>query len=244
MQPNQTAKNPQNYSTSESWKMFDRIAPRYDFLNRFLSFGLDVGWRKDLAKFLPQRQNLEILDLATGTADVPLYLLQRTKNIRQIYGIDMSRSMLKIGEKKIARADFSDRILLREGDINQIPFAQNRFDAVTIAFGIRNVEDPAHVLREIHRVLKPKGRALILEFSIPQVMPIKPIYLFYLQQVLPRVGTLVSGDLKAYHYLNATVRAFPFGKEFCEMMAHAGFINVKTNPLSSGIAAIYQGEKV
>ena len=238
-----TLENDFPYSKAESWKMFNRISRRYDFLNRFLSFGLDISWRKKLAFFLPQKSNLEILDLATGTGDVLIYLCRRAKNIRAAYGIDMADKMLDVGHKKIKRNGLNDKITLKKGDANQIPFEEDSFDAVTIAFGIRNMTEPKHVLKEMGRVLKKGGRALILEFSIPRNTLIRAIHLFYLRKILPKVGAVISGDLKAYQYLNQTVEAFPYGEEFCQMMRDVGFRNVKANALTFGTAMIYEGTK-
>lgn len=231
------------YTKAESWKMFNRISKRYDFLNRFLSFGLDISWRKNIARFLPAQPNLEILDLATGTGDVLIYLLRRAKNIKSAVGIDMADEMLKIGRNKIAKFGLAEKVRLQHGDVNSIPFNENQFDAITIAFGIRNVEVPSRVLSEMRRTLKKGGRALILEFSLPKNPVIKAVYLFYLRFIMPAIGALISGDSSAYSYLNKTVEAFPYGDEFCRLMCDAGFVNVKANPTTFGVGTIYQGDK-
>lgn len=232
------------YGKSDSWRMFNRISSRYDFLNRFLSFGLDIGWRKKIAVFLPQKSDLEILDLATGTGDVLLYLFKRRHDISQAYGIDLAGQMLRIGREKILKNGLGDKIILKEGDANQIPFDENRFDCTTIAFGIRNVSEPIRVIREMYRVLRKNGRALILEFSIPKNPFVKANYLFYLRKVMPKIGALISGDPQAYRYLNQTVESFPCGEEFCGLMRAAGFKDVRANLLTFGAASIYQGDKV
>ncbi|MFA5060103.1 MAG: bifunctional demethylmenaquinone methyltransferase/2-methoxy-6-polyprenyl-1,4-benzoquinol methylase UbiE [Candidatus Omnitrophota bacterium] len=231
------------YSKSESWKMFDKISGRYDLLNRLLSFGLDIGWRKKIVSFLPPKNDLTILDLATGTGDVLLYLFEQTKSIKIAYGIDLSEKMLLIGQEKIKTRKLEAQIILKNGDINQIPFEENYFDAATIAFGIRNVVNPKQVLSEMLRVLKPGGRAIILEFAIPENALVRPIFTFYLRKILPAVGALISGNLKAYKYLNQTVETFMYGEEFCQAMGACGFLNVRAHPLTFQTAMIYTGEK-
>lgn len=227
---------------SESWRMFDAISPRYDILNRLLSFGLDILWRERLVPFLPDNPR-KVLDLATGTADVLLALVRGNQNIKEAVGIDLADRMLAIGRGKIARANFSGKITLTHGDANQIPFEDNAFDAVTIAFGIRNVEDHNRVLREMRRVIKPGGRALILEFSLPENKLLRAAHLFYLRVVVPAVGGLVSGHGQAYRYLNRTIETFPCGDDFCVLMEFCGFQDVKAHSLMGGIATIYVGEK-
>jgi demethylmenaquinone methyltransferase/2-methoxy-6-polyprenyl-1,4-benzoquinol methylase len=165
---------------SESWRMFDNISPRYDYLNRLLSFGLDHHWRKTLSKCLPNREDMHILDLATGTGDVLISLFQKNLNIESGVGLDMSEKMMEQGQKKIEEAGLATKIKLMRADASQIPFPDETFDLVTIAFGIRNMESPETVLTEIHRVLKPGGRTLILEFSLPKNAFLRFLSLFYL----------------------------------------------------------------
>nr|MBI3618013.1 bifunctional demethylmenaquinone methyltransferase/2-methoxy-6-polyprenyl-1,4-benzoquinol methylase UbiE [Candidatus Omnitrophota bacterium]MBI5025044.1 bifunctional demethylmenaquinone methyltransferase/2-methoxy-6-polyprenyl-1,4-benzoquinol methylase UbiE [Candidatus Omnitrophota bacterium] len=230
---------------SDSWRMFDEISPRYDLLNRLLSLGLDVFWRRQLVRFLPARtgRDLSLLDLATGTADVPLTLVRRGKNIEYAVGIDLADKMLAIGREKVTRAKLEDKILLSHGDASHIAFNADVFNVVTMAFGIRNVADPLRVLREMRRVLKPRGRALILEFSLPENSTLRAPHLFYLRAVVPTIGGLISGHGEAYRYLNQTIEQFPCGAAFCAIMADAGFHNVTAHPLLGGIATIYAGEK-
>lgn len=225
--------------------MFDAISPRYDLLNRLLSLGLDIFWRRQLVRFLPVGAgcDLSLLDLATGTADVPLTLVRQSKNIEHAVGIDLADKMLAIGREKITLANLADKITLSHGDANHIPFEDNVFDAVTIAFGIRNVEDHNQVLREMRRVLKPRGRAIILEFSLPENKALRATHLFYLRVVVPAIGGLVSGHGEAYRYLNQTIETFPYGDDFCALMELCGFKKVKAHPLMGGIATIYEGEK-
>ncbi len=231
------------YSKSESWKMFDAISGRYDFLNRLLSFGLDIGWRKKIASFLSAGENLSILDLATGTGDVLLYLFEQRKDIKTARGIDLAENMLSRGREKIKGRALENKITLQTGDINQIPFAQNSFNAATIAFGIRNVPEPKKVLSEMFRVLKPGGRAIILEFAVPANKLIRAFHGFYLSKIMPVLGAVISGNFKAYQYLNKTVETFMYGEEFCRAMRESGFLKVHANPLTFGTAMIYTGEK-
>ncbi len=222
--------------------MFDRIAHRYDLLNRLLSLGRDVAWRKKLVRHLPEGRDLEVIDLATGTADV-LLALETSGRVRRGIGVDLSWGMLTFGRKKVVARGLDDRLLLVRSDATRLGVAGEAFDAVTIAFGIRNVTDVAAGLREIHRLLKPGGRALILEFSLPQNRPFRWLYLFYFRHVLPRLGGLISGDSQAYHYLNRTVETFPYGADFEALMADAGFRHAKGIPLTLGIATLYIGAK-
>ena len=223
--------------------MFDRISGRYDFLNRLFSLGFDIIWRKQLARYLSSQNNQTILDIATGTADVLLYLLQQNSNISRGYGIDLAENMLAIGQQKVQARQLQDKIVLQYGDAQRIPFPANQFDAATIAFGIRNMAEPVKVLQEIFRILKPQGRALVLEFSLPQNRFLRSIYLVYLRHFIPVLGAVLSDDGGAYRYLNKTVETFPSGRDFCALMESAGFKNIQAHPLSRGIATIYTGDK-
>lgn len=226
-----------------SWKLFDEIAPRYDLLNRVLSFGLDLRWRKQLARFLPAKAELDLLDVAAGTADVLIILQQQCPRIRSAWGIDLSENMLAIGRQKISNKGLESKISLKKGDGQEIPFPDSSFDVVTVAFGIRNMPDVPRVLREIRRVLRDNGRALILEFSLPSNPVIRAGHLFYLRYVVPIVGYLFSGHYAAYRYLNQTIESFPYGREFRTLMTDSGFVNVTADPLLLGVASIYQGDK-
>lgn len=229
-------------SRTDVWKMFDRIAHRYDLLNRSLSMGQDVVWRKRMKRYLPQRSGLHLLDLATGTADQLIYLSMDGR-IATGEGMDLAEKMLDIGREKIKRRGWTDRLSLRTGDATAIPAEAGSADVVTITFGIRNVLDVSTGLSEMFRVLRPDGRALILEFSLPRWALLRHLYLFYFRHVLPRVGGWISGDAHAYRYLNQTVETFPYGDAFCALMRNAGFKNVKAHSLTFGIAMIYQGDK-
>jgi demethylmenaquinone methyltransferase/2-methoxy-6-polyprenyl-1,4-benzoquinol methylase len=223
--------------------MFDRIAHRYDLLNRLLSFRQDIAWRKALCSRLPNRPNQHVLDLATGTADVLLALHHQSDKVASGVGLDMSTGMLELGKRKIEQHGLSSQLSLVLGDAASIAVSDNTFDAATIAFGIRNVADVDAALGEIHRVLKPGGRLLILEFSIPRNAAIRGLYLFYFRHVLPSLGGFISGDRSAYRYLNESVEAFPYGEAFVQLMRRAGFSSVESTPLTFGIATLYQGDR-
>ena len=225
------------------WQMFDRIAQRYDLLNRLLSFGQDIRWRKRVARFLTDMDNQYILDLATGTADQLLSLLENSTQINRATGTDLSVNMLEIGRKKIKKKQLNDRISLEEGSAEKINHSDNTFDAVTISFGIRNVVSVSRSLSEMYRVLKPSGRVLILEFSIPKNRLVRRLYLLYFRYVLPSLGSVISGDGYAYKYLNETVETFPYGDDFCHLLVNSGFQNVFMYPMTFGIATIYVGDK-
>lgn len=222
--------------------MFDRIAGRYDFLNHFLSLNRDRIWRKKLAGQLPNGDNLSALDLATGTAD-QLLALQSGGQVSSGAGLDMALEMLKIGQLKLVQQGLENRFALVRADACCLPFAAESFEVVSISFGIRNVLDVDLALREMARVLRPGGRALILEFSLPSSVILRKLYLFYFRRILPRLGGMISGDRHAYRYLNETVESFPYGDSFCALMSKAGFVDVQGTPLTFGIATLYQGDK-
>lgn len=230
-------------SRAEAWKMFDRVVHRYDLLNRLLSLRRDVAWRNKVAKYLPDRTEQRVLDLATGTGDILLSLFEKSDRIQSAIGIDMAEKMLERSRKKIAARKLDDRVFFIRADAVQIPFSSRSFDAVTIAFGIRNVPNVPRALAEMRRVLKPGGKALILEFSLPPNRFLRRLYLFYLRKILPRLGAVISGDSYAYRYLNETIETFPYGGQFCDMMERVGFVNVEAVPLTFGTATIYQGSR-
>jgi len=228
---------------SNSWQMFDDISPRYDFLNHLLSFGLDIHWRRRLAQFLTDKQDQKVLDLATGTADVLISLFKNNPNVQSGTGLDLADKMMAFGREKIIAANLGNRVTLKHGDAHKIPFKDHSFDAVTIAFGIRNMEDHKKVLEEMHRVLNEGGRVLILEFSLPKNPIIRAGHIFYLRYLVPFIGAIFSGHYRAYRYLNQTIETFPYGESFCGMMGSAGFKNVKAHPLLLGVATIYTGDR-
>ncbi len=229
-------------SRQNIWKMFDRVARRYDLLNHLLSANQDRSWRRKLAARLPEQSDLKILDLACGTGD-QLLALYRTGKVSSGVGLDLAENMLEIGRAKIARRSLTDRLTLKKADAQKIPFEDNTFDVVSISFGIRNMTDVDTTLREMHRVLKPGGCALILEFSLPRNRLIRSAYLVYFRHLLPRLGRLISDDREAYRYLNETAETFPRDGAFCELMSRAGFRNTTFSALTFGVASIYRGNK-
>lgn len=229
-------------SRKEIWKMFDRISPTYDKINRIVSLGQDKTWRRKVAQFLPEKKNLRILDIATGTGDQLLSFFHHCKRIETATGIDLSSDMLKIAEQKVKASPYFDKIQLQKADAERLPFPDNSFDAASFSFGIRNVPSPQKALQEMLRILKPKGRCLILEFSLPP-HPIRPFYLFYLRHLLPFLGKILSKDSEAYRYLNQTIETFPHGKEFGFLLKAARFCQIEIYPMAFGAVSLYVGVK-
>jgi demethylmenaquinone methyltransferase/2-methoxy-6-polyprenyl-1,4-benzoquinol methylase len=222
--------------------MFDEIAGAYDLANRVLSLRRDIAWRRRLTALLPSGpEPPRLLDLATGTCDVLIAAQRAGCAAPGSVGADFSAGMLREGAKKLDRAGLGGALHLVCADATGLGFAEARFDAVTIAFGIRNVLDVDAALREMCRVLRPGGRAIILEFSMPGNAVLRAGYLLYFRHVLPRLGGLVSGKPEAYRYLNQSVESFPHGRAFCERMEQAGFVGVTARPLTFGIATLYTG---
>jgi len=222
--------------------MFNNISKTYDFLNHFLSLGIDIIWRKKAINELKQDQPKLILDVATGTGDFAfeaLKILQPEK----IIGVDISQGMLDIAKQKIAKRNLNDRFEVKPGDSEGLPFAADEFDAVTVAYGVRNFENLEKGMADILRVLKPGGKAVVLEFSKPKVFPVKQLYNFYFNYITPGIGKLFSKDARAYSYLPESVAAFPDGKNFTGLMDKVGFKNTKCRPLAFGICSIYTGIK-
>jgi demethylmenaquinone methyltransferase/2-methoxy-6-polyprenyl-1,4-benzoquinol methylase len=221
--------------------MFGPIAHRYDFLNHFLSFGIDFYWRRraiDLLKpFHPQR----ILDIATGTGDLAIAALRLEP--AEVVGMDIAEEMIKLGREKLRRKGLDSVIKLQLGDAEQLPFPDASFDAVTVAFGVRNFENLEVGLSEMHRVLKPQGFAVILEFSRPKIFFIKQVYGFYLERIVPRLGGLISHHRDAYEHLRTSVQAFPDGGDFLKVLKMCGFFAVDQHRLTFGIASAYLGRK-
>lgn len=220
--------------------MFNNIAHRYDFLNHFLSLGVDKLWRKKAIKELEANRPKIILDVATGTADLAIEALKL--NPDKIIGIDISTEMLKAGRKKIKKKRI-ENIELQEGDSENLNFHDEYFNAVMAAFGVRNFENLDAGLKEMHRILKPEGKVVILEFSKPMVFPVKQLYNFYFKGIIPFFGRFFSKDNSAYSYLPESVDNFPDGENFLNQLRKSGFINTKSISLSFGIASIYTGEK-
>ena len=227
----------------DAWRMFDRIAHRYDLINRLLSLGQDLLWRSAVAKCIPKKEKQIIVDIATGTADQLISIFRRLGKDHKAIGLDMSGEMLAIGRKKIIKQGLGRNAVLVHGDALKIPVSNCSVDAITITFGIRNLIDVEQGLREMHRILKPGGIVVILEFSLPENRLFRPVYLFYLRNILPAIGSFISGDNYAYRYLNKTVETFPYGEEFCKIMRSAGISQTNTIQLNFGIATIYKGWK-
>lgn len=228
--------------------MFNNIAHRYDFLNHFLSMGIDILWRRkairEIRKFFSQKKlsaPLRLLDIATGTGDFAIEAIKL--NPVKITGIDISEKMLDAGREKLKKLSLENRIELICADSEKIPFNDSVFSAITVGFGVRNFENLGKGLSEMHRVLNDDGIAVILEFSKPAVFPVKQVYNFYFKNILPLAGKLISRDSRAYTYLPESVSAFPDGPAFLEIMKNAGFRNLRCIPLSFGIATLYLGEK-
>ncbi|MBL7925229.1 MAG: bifunctional demethylmenaquinone methyltransferase/2-methoxy-6-polyprenyl-1,4-benzoquinol methylase UbiE [Bacteroidia bacterium] len=236
---------PQHYKGSTKRErveeMFDSIATRYDLLNRVLSGGIDRRWRKKSIDQLIPLKPTSILDIATGTADLALECMRLKP--AEIIGIDISNKMLDIGRHKVMAKGYQGIIRLEQADSENIPYPDNRFDAITVAFGVRNFEHLESGLQEMYRVLRPGGMAVILEFSQPDRFPVKQFYNFYSYKVMPRIGQMLSRERSAYEYLPASVSAFPYGRTFTALLAKAGFRHTKCLPLTFGIASIYTGIK-
>ena len=222
--------------------MFDGIARRYDVLNRVLSLQRDQRWRRLAAQLVLAAHPRTVLDIATGTADLPLMLTALDPHLR-VTGIDIAGEMLARGRAKVRRHGAGGRVVLRQGDALALPSAPASVDAVTIAFGIRNVADYRTALREMYRVLRPSGSVTILEFSLPPHPLVRLTYLLYFRHLLPVLGGLISGNPTAYRYLNRSVESFPGAEEFGRLLATVGFERVRRLPLTFGIAAIYHARK-
>ena len=231
------------YETGESKKqqvatMFNNVAGTYDFLNHFFSVGIDKLWRRKLVNLIGINRPKLILDVATGTAD--LAIAETRLQPDKIIGVDISEKMLDVGREKIKKYP---NIELQTGDSENLQFPENTFDAVSVSFGVRNFENVPAGLSEMRRVLKPKGKVFILEFSKPNNWLVQKLYYFYFCNVLPFVGKLISKDARAYTYLPESVRLFPDGQKFVELLQQAGYKNIECKPLTFGISTIYIGEK-
>lgn len=235
------------YNTDENSKkeevatMFNNISKRYDFLNHFLSLGIDKIWRKKAIRQLKEVAPKSVLDIATGTGDFAIAALKL--NPEEIVGVDISQGMLDVGIEKMKRKGYDHIISMQLGDSEQLPFDDNRFDALTVGFGVRNYENLEKGLADMLRVLKPNGKAVILEFSKPKKFPIKQLFGFYSKRVIPFLGRTISKDKRAYAYLPESVEAFPEGQAFEEIMKSVGYKSVQSKLVSGGIATIYSGIK-
>jgi demethylmenaquinone methyltransferase / 2-methoxy-6-polyprenyl-1,4-benzoquinol methylase len=222
-------------------RMFNNIAWRYDLLNHLLSFGIDRYWRRKSISFLKNSRPAVILDIATGTADLALAAVKL--HPLKIFGVDISEDMLEIGRKKIRKKRLQEKIELLEGDSEKLFFEDNKFDAVTVGFGVRNFQDLEKGLAEMLRVLKPGGTSVILEFSRPGNRIINKLYELYSAKISPKIGTMISKDNAAYAYLHDSVNAFPSGKDFITILESIGYKNAKYHPLTFGIATVYIATK-
>lgn len=237
------------YSEKESTKkeqvseMFDSISPKYDFLNRLLSGGIDTIWRKKAIKLLKKEDPKLILDIATGTGDLALEA-NKQLNPDKIIGVDISQGMLDYGVEKMEKLGLSDKIELRMGDSEKLLFDDNTFDAVIVSFGVRNFENLLQGLTDMNRVTKKGGSCMVLEFSKPKSFPTKQLYWFYSTKVLPIIGKIISRDSAAYSYLPESVKAFPDGQDFLNIFEKAGFSQTKAIPLTFGVCSIYIGKKL
>jgi demethylmenaquinone methyltransferase/2-methoxy-6-polyprenyl-1,4-benzoquinol methylase len=222
-------------------KMFDNIAGRYDLLNQILSLGIHKVWRRKAVNMLKGDQPKMILDIATGTGDFAIEALRLQPD--KIIGVDISEGMLACGRTKLQQKQLDKKIELQTGDSENLTFADNTFDALTVGFGVRNFEHLEKGLAGMLRVLKPGGRAIILEFSKPKGFPVKQVYFFYFRYITPLIGRLFSSDQRAYSYLNESVEAFPDGADFIRILEKLGYRECAFTPLSFGIATIYQAIK-
>jgi demethylmenaquinone methyltransferase / 2-methoxy-6-polyprenyl-1,4-benzoquinol methylase len=235
--------NMQENKRSAVESMFNSIAWRYDFLNHFLSFGIDRMWRKRAIRIISSKyQNPHILDVATGTGDLAIAAMKL--NPAGITGIDISGNMLEMGREKIQKKHLAAKIKLLQADSENIPFGDNIFDVAMVAFGVRNFSDPLKGLSEMKRVVREKGMIVVLEFSKPSGFPFRPVYNFYFRNILPFFGKLFSKDKAAYSYLPDSVSKFPDNEEFLELLRQAGFYDTRQTKLTGGVASIYTGIKL
>ena len=227
---------------TKSYKLFDQIAETYDFLNILLSLGIDRLWRKKIVKILKGETIEDALDMATGTGDMAILLAKDTSS-KRVEGIDLSKEMISIGNKKVKNQNLDHKCELKIGDGVSIPYPDSSQDLITITFGIRNFPDFKESMRNMFRVLRPGGKAVVMEFSLPKNILVRKFYLLYFRYILPLIGNLISGHKNAYTYLNQTVEEFPYGETFANHFKEAGFEKVDIHPLTFGIASIYVAEK-
>ena len=222
-------------------KMFDNISTDYDGLNRVITFGIDVRWRKKVVALVLKRKAHNVLDIATGTGDLAIQFAE--KGVESVTGLDLSNGMLEIGRKKITQKGLNNRVEMIQGDSEDLPFEENTYDAVTVAFGVRNFEDLEKGLSEIYRVLKKGGILVVLETSVPTKSPTKQLYRFYTKHILPWIGKVFSKDKSAYAYLSESAAAFPYGENFNNILGKIGFIAMENRPQTLGVATIYTAIK-
>jgi demethylmenaquinone methyltransferase / 2-methoxy-6-polyprenyl-1,4-benzoquinol methylase len=222
-------------------QMFDKISGNYDGLNRVISFGIDVKWRKKVIILVAATAPKAVLDIATGTGDLAISMANTSA--KRIVGLDISEGMLAVGRKKIAAKNLSDKIEMVQADSEALPFEDNTFDAITVAFGVRNFENLEKGLAEIYRVLKPGGIFVVLETSVPKKFPFRQGYYFHTKVLLPIIGKLFSQDKVAYSYLSESAASFPYGEKFNNILRKIGFTNVEDKPQTFGVATIYTASK-
>ncbi len=235
------------YKDAESSKreqveqMFDSIAPKYDFLNRFLSLGIDQIWRRKAINSLKEVSPKQILDVATGTGDLAIAALKL--NPDHVTGIDISNQMLEVGRVKIKDKNLNNKVTLQQADSANLPFSDNKFDAITVAFGVRNFEFLQQGIDQMYRVTRKGGKLAVLEFSMPKSFPFKQFYYFYFKHILPSWGAMISKSKTAYTYLPESVKHFPEGEQFAAYLKNAGYTNIKIRPLTFGICTLYTAIK-
>ncbi len=233
--------NQESSKKQEVAEMFDNISKKYDFLNHFLSLGIDKIWRRKAVRQLRELQPKKILDIATGTGDFAVALMKLKP--AQVIGVDISQGMLDVGKEKMKRKGLDDVISMKLGDSENLPFETGSFDALTVAFGVRNYENLEKGLSEMLRILRPGGKAVILEFSKPRTFPMKQLFGFYSKRIIPFFGKRISKDKRAYDYLPESVAAFPEGQDFLDILSEIGYTRVNQRRVSGGIATIYSGTK-
>tara|TARA_B100000131_G_scaffold179812_1_gene173491 strand:+ start:4581 stop:5306 length:726 start_codon:yes stop_codon:yes gene_type:complete len=232
-----------DYEKALSWEIFDKIYHRYDIINTILSAGILRSWRKKLVTAFPLTPNMVALDCATGTGEVIVSVMKNHHHSIQAYtGIDLSKNMMAIGQKRFKKMSYNNKVKFVHASATKIPYQDKTFNCVTMAFGIRNIVEYQTCLQDIYRVLADQGTVMIMEFSLPSVAPLRWLYLAYFRFVLPMIGGLLSGDKKAYSYLNKTVESFPYGEAFKKELEKVGF-KVTMKPLTFGIATLYIGKK-
>ncbi len=222
-------------------RMFDNISDGYDNLNRVISLGMDKSWRKKVIKSILDHQPENVLDIATGTGDLVISLAE--KGLDNVVGLDLSNGMLEVARKKVKQKNLDQQIKLVQGDSENLPYEDNYFDAICVAFGVRNFENLEKGLGEIFRVLKPGGLFIVLETAVPQKFPFKQGYVFYTKYILPTIGKIFSKDKSAYGYLSESASVFPNGEDFNNILRKIGFTNVEDKPQSMGVASIYKSSK-
>lgn len=235
-----TPYSPDGSKREQVERMFDTISPSYDLLNRVFSMGVDQGWRRKVMRLVAREPVEHLLDVATGTADLAILA---SKRVPRVTGVDISEGMLSHGRTKVAKRGLADRVVLQRADSASLPFPDDTFGAVTVAFGVRNFEELERGIAEMRRVLKPGGRLFVLEFSKPRNTILGVLFRFYFHRVMPFIGRMVSRDKAAYTYLPKSVDAFPEGEDFLRIMAATGLHDRSAKPLTGGIATLYVGRK-